>query len=759
MNIAFKKKQNIFVYSSVFLITLSLLSYMVLLARLFSVILSYNLVFLVVSFSVLGSGLSGIFTYIQLKEKKYIDTRKMTENLSTLLAISILGTVLVIFKLPYIRVYSLYALIGMIPFAIGGGIISIILKEFIELSSKLYVMDLIGLALGSIVIIRVMNIYGFMSSVVIITVVAIIASTQISIYFKEKKRLLAKSFFVILLLGVLVEGDFIKAIENGFSPYYSSPNTVMSYLKDTIEKPLNIPYSKWNAVSRTDILETTNQNEKKVVKDGRELSPIVKFGGDLNKVDYLKEQVNFVPFAIGKNDKTLVIGSGGGKDVLLALVGGSKDISAVEFNSSTIEAVERYKEFSGNIYNRPEVKLYIQDGRNFIQNSKEMYDNVYLSTGMPSAIENTKYSLSENYLFTEEAFKLYFDKLAENGKLSFRTNSTLDMTRIVNTGIKVLMDKGVKHKEISKYFTIINGESEINKHIHNEIINRPMIIFKKSPFNQEEITSLLNIVGQQNGFMIHCPNEEYEVFSQLENSDMIEAFNFNVAPINDNKPFFYNYSNIVPRELIFIGIILLIIWIIIKQKYIREKKESEISKYFIVIGMSFMLIEISFVQKTSLYFGSSITSLSSVLFSILVSSGIGCLLSGYKKIKVHICKSSLYLLCTSISVITTLFTINKIVLTTNEFNLGYKIITIFFVLLPMGMLMGIPFPIGIRKLKENVKNVDIVPLMWGVNGIFSVIGSIMAISISMKLGFNITIIVGSLLYLYLYIINPLRYEC
>lgn len=761
MKESIKKNNNILIYLSVFLITLSLFSFEILLTRLFSVILSHNLVFLVVSFAILGSGLGGIGSYHWLKKKRNLNTSKMLIKLSAFLALSMALTVMLVYRMPYISVYSLYALIGIVPFIIGGCIMAILFREFIDISSKIYFMDLAGSALGSIGIIKVMNSYGFMYSVVITTLVALGASILVATYFKDKKSIILKSLTFVLLVGALIDGGFLRDIEKGFSSYFSSPNTIISYLQGTTEKPLGISFSKWNAVSRTDVVDTTNPNEKIVVTDGGASAPILRFDGDLSKVEYLKKEVNFIPFAIGKNDKTLVIGSGGGKDVLLALLGKSKDISAVEINSSTIEAVNEFREFSGDIYGRSEVRTYVQDGRNFVENTKETYDNINLSMVMTNAIENTMYSLSENYLFTEEAFGKYLEKLNENGKLSFMTHSAFDMIRIVNTGIKVLMDNGINQEDITKHFIIVNGASENHRLSHGDMISMPMIVFKKDPFTQDEIKSLLDITSYQKRQLVHYPGGDYELFRQLRNKeisyeDMIESYGVNVKPINDNSPFFYNYTNFVPKEIIIIGALALVIWFIVKRKYYKERKTNEASKYFIVIGMAYMLIEIPFVQKTILYFGNPTIAFSSVLFIILISSGIGSLISGYGLVKKYTSKSPVYLLLTAVSVVTVLLVIDEVTLLTSDFVLSYKIMTMFITLLPMGILMGIPFPIGISKIKENIKKKDIVPLMWGANGIFSVIGSVLAVSFSMKFGFNVTIILGAVLYIYLYISNTLK---
>jgi len=752
--------RSMLIYPSVFLITLSLFSYEVLLTRLFSVILSFNLVFLVVSFSILGSGLGGVLVYRKLN-KYDIDINSLIGRYSLFLPFTMIISIMLIYKLPYIKLFTLYPLIGMIPFVIGGGLIAIVFKKFVEGSYKIYFMDLLGSALGSIIIINFMNMYGFLHSLIIISGISFLAAILISIYNKSIKLTTIKIMLFIVTIVLLFQHSIVLNLEKGFKSYFTSPNTLIDYLKRTDEKPLGITYTKWNAISRTDVIETTNPNEKIVVTDGGGSAPIIKFDGDLNKVAYLRSKTAFIPFAIGKNDKTLVIGSGGGKDVLLALLGGSKDITAVEINSSTIDAVNLYKNFSGNIYDRPEVKLYIKDGRNFIENTKDKYDNIYLAMVMTNAVENTMYSLSENYLFTEEAFKEYFNKLSENGKLSFMPHDGLDMARIINTGLKVLLDKGVNQSDITDYFVVVNGVSKEHLEQHDDMIMMPMVIFKKNPFTKEEISQVLDIVKEQGRQIVHYPGGEYPLFQKLSKNEisfneLLKTYGANVSPISDNKPFFYNYTNLIPGEIMFVGIGMGLTWLVIRRKFFKDGDIRKTSSYFILIGMAFMLVEIPIVQKATLYLGNPTLAFSSVLFSILLSSGLGSLMSGKGLVKKYLVDSSMYLLVASLSIITFLFSIDRVFTLTSNLELNIKFIVLSLTLLPMGILMGIPFPVGIKTFSNEIKDRELIPLMWGTNGIFSVIGSILAISISIKFGFNITIFIGAMLYLYLHIENPLK---
>ncbi|SHJ71560.1 spermidine synthase family protein [Tepidibacter formicigenes] len=162
-----------------------------------------------------------------------------------------------------------------------------------------------------------------------------------------------------------------------------------------------------------------------------------------------------------------------------------------------------------------------------------------------------------------------------------------------------------------------------------------------------------------------------------------------------------------------------------------------------------MLVEIPIIQKMVLYFGNPSLTFSIILFSILLSSGLGSLISGNKYVKRFTDNSYYYLLFTAITILIIGFSLNKIIEITNDYVMMQKMVIGFLIILPMGILMGIPFPTGISKLKNIYKEEDILPLMWGANGIFSVIGSLLAVALSIKFGFNSTIYIGAMIYLFL----------
>lgn len=747
-----------FMYFSIFFTTMSLFIYETLLTRLFSVILSYNLVFIVVSFAILGGGLGGILAYKILNKKK--GAEKILVISTVLLPISFLASISIMYFFPFTPTFLAYIPAALFPFILGGIITSIMFKEKSNNSSKLYLMDLLGSAIGSLLIIKLMNSFGFFKSVILVVILAIVPAIAICVFYKERQYIILSSSLLIIMGFLLPNNNLINTIGNKFYAYYTSPATVIESLKSSNEKA-EISFSKWDVISRTDVIDIKDKDEKIIVTDGGASAPIVKFNGDLESVQHLKSEVNSIAFSFGKNEKSLVIGSGGGKDVLFALLGGSKRVDAVEINPSTIEAVNKFKEFGGDVYNYPGVNLYNQDGRYFIENSKDKYDNIYLSMVMTNSIENTMYSLAEYYIFTQEALNQYFDHLSEDGKLTFMLHDTKDLMKVVNTGIKVLMDRGVQEKDVTKYFVIINGITKSEGAAHGSQVAMPLVIFKNKSFSQEEINSVVSAANMQNRDMIHYTGYEIEPYRSLATGKMnykqlIDNIGFNSKPISDNSPFFYNNSKFVPSEMLYIIAMILVIFSSIKKKYITKSEEKKASIYFAALGIGFMLVEIPMVQKMVLYFGSSSIAFSFVLFSLLVSSGIGSFISGTNIVRKLTSKLPLYILAAGIMIIINQLNLSYILNITRNWKMIYRFIIVFLSLFPMGFLMGMPFPSGIRRVGGIGNEESIVPLMYGINGIFSVLGSILAIVISMKFGFNVTIYTGAAIYILLFILNPLK---
>ncbi|OLS01971.1 spermidine synthase family protein [Tissierella creatinophila] len=733
----------------IFILSASLFLYEILITRLLSAMLLKHLVFFTISLSILGLGVGGFIAYRYTEKILY-------EKLSMLLGLSYIGTVMMIYRLPYIKVYALYALISSIPFIIGGMILSLVFLNNKEISNKLYFSDLLGSTLGSILIIPLMDNLGFMKTLFLITSLAVISNIILLSRTNHKKNRIVSGLVLVALMVLIFQGEILGELEYNFTAYFTSPTTVIEHLKIMDNPDVKVSYTKWDSISRTDVVDES-EDQKIIITDGGAGAPMLKFDGDLDKVEYLENEIEFLPFSIGDNEDTLLIGSGGGKDILLALLGGSKAIDAVEINPGTIDAALEFKDFNGDIYNQRGVNTYIDDGRNFIEKTEKKYNNIYLSMVMTNSVNNGGLSMSENYIYTKEAYRTYFEHLKDDGYLSFMFHDVQDMYKGINTGIEVLLDRGIKREDIPNHFVVVNNLTLDMAEEYQNFIDMPVVVFKKQQFTSKEIESISNKAMAQNRRIENIPGKVYiDVYykystGEIDLSDIYKGMPINTIPATDDKPFFFDFGKGIPLTLLGLFMIILSVTLVIYKKV----KESEIYKstlYFGTIGVGFMMIEIPLIQKSMLFLGNPTKSFSYVLFSLLLSCGIGSYYSNKKIFNIKIKHRQIIFMI--IPVLTILLQI-VIPIMISKYRIvgdGFKLLLLAGLLFPLGFFLGMAFPKGIAKLNAN-KQERYIPLMWGINGILSVMGSVLALIISMKLGFTVANLIGGLLYLSVFIFD------
>nr|WP_243456489.1 hypothetical protein [Mobilitalea sibirica] len=484
-----------------------------------------------------------------------------------------------------------------------------------------------------------------------------------------------------------------------------------------------------------------------------------KFDGNVENLEKYKSEISYLPFAIGENNKTLLIGTGGGSDVLYALAGGSQDITAVEINTSSIDAVKAFSEFNGNIYNRPEVKVFGEDGRNFVRKSKETYDLIFMSLVMTNTTQGMGYSLSENYIYTMEAMNDYLDSLNNNGKIAFLAHGINDFSKIIATALQTLSERGIPMNEIPNYMALISNVSVRHGGVE---LHSPTVIIKNKPFSMEE-SNEINKLATENGILtIFVPNVYEEgPFKKIKQGQMslneyIESFEINVIPATDDKPYFYNYYKGVPGILLFILIILIIGSFVMFTPFVIKNRATTQTTYFGLLGMGFMMIEVPLIQKFILYLGHPTLAFTFVLAGLLVGSGIG----GYFSHKIIFNKlKAFYLPAAMVAFINIilLLTLNLIFESTSNLALIARVLIAVILVMIQGFFMGMPFPRGIKLIGESGKK-EIVPVMWGVNGITSVIGSVLSTVLSMLIGFTGAMTVGIVVYVLVSFFNEVKFD-
>ncbi|AUS98824.1 spermine synthase [Clostridium thermosuccinogenes] len=748
---------------SIFFISVSLFVYQVVLTRLYSAVLSYHYVFLTTSFAILGLGIGSIIAYmIRKKGRKPIvklGKRKVAVNQedmkgqlnkgSIILAASYIIVFSLNYLLPFVNNMLIYIVLGTIPFLIGGYVYSILFTEFSGISGKLYFADLVGSGVGSVAVIFLLNNAGMFRTVLILSIIALLPALILPVSAKKIKAI-GYVLPLILVVGLILPVQYINSIEKNFNGILNNSKKTYGKLIKAGLSP-EIVFSEWNAFSRTDVIKIPQKPEDMILTiDGAANAPMYEFDGDVESLKKFEADSGFLPFTIGRNDKTLLIGPGGGRDVLYALARGSKEISAVEINTSSIDAVKAFGEYNGNIYNRPEVKVYGEDGRSFVQRSRDKYDLIFLSLVMTNTSQGMAYALSENYIYTVEAMKDYLNHLSDNGKIAFLAHDEDDLSKIVATAMQALNEKGIPLKDTPDYIALY---SQLIQQQHGGVaMHDPVIIIKNKPFTEDESKGLLETAKKNKIAPLYAPLvQEQGPLQQIKEAkislkDYVNGFKSNVTPATDNRPYFYNFGKGVPATLILILMVVAIGSIIMFTPFAIKSGNFKPTMYFSLLGIGFMMIETPLIQKFILYLGHPTLAFTFVLAALLVGSGIGGYLSNSRLFNRVI--GAFYLpsaMVAVISIILLLF-LGFIFEGTSGLNLTGRIIVASILVMLQGFFMGMPFPRGLKLIGESKKNV-IVPVMWGVNGVTSVIGSVLSVILSMTIGFTGALIAGAVIYL------------
>jgi spermidine synthase len=691
---------------------------------------------------------------------------------------SVLTMLIVIVKIPIFQNIYLTALLALFPFLFGGMFLATAFRLIPSRSSHIYAADLIGASIGSILIVTLLSLGGIKINLV----VAIIASLPACFFIFKESASKFKRFVFPFLTGSLLLMFIVNylGVSLGTIPLAGGSHKEMDHLLGHPAMEAGKVESRWSAFGRTDLVEVAdNPDEKVFFVDGTAGTAMYRFNRDPGTLDRpeFKHFSGYFPFEIlpaEKKKKVLIIGAGGGREVLVSLLGGAKEITAVEVNRDLIDLMKNYADFNGGIYNGyPGVKVVVEEGRNFIRSTRENYDIIMLSIPVTKTSRSPEgFALTENFLFTVESINDYLNRLKTDGQLIVVAHEDMEIFRLVFTTFSALKKRGISPAETMKHIYTVGPEVF------------PVFVLKKSPFTQQEAEKIHENMHKHN-YSTHASfipsikqathaiplgeeiyqehqmlNDALYLISQgkLSPDALLESANFDLKAVTDNDPFFYKFELGLPSILTFLLILSAIAmtcgWLI-KPGYLRESEAPGKNLLFLALfsslGIGFMLIEIPLIQKFILFLGQPAYSVAMLLFSLLVGAGIGSWLSG-------ILWESQTLLKLRVSVIIVGTLTGLYILFLDQvftFFLGtpfsVRIFVSFVLLLPLGLFLGMPFPLGVKLLDELGLELYI-PWMWGINGIGSVLGSTLAIALAISFGFSYALFLGIIFYFSLFII-------
>ena len=757
----------------VFVASFGVLSFEISLTRIFSVMLDYHYTFLVVSLALFGLGLGGVIAH-------YLSSKiSLKDNFSRLAILSIAFSFLITFltlltvSTPNLDV-GIQVFIMFLPFLVSGTLLAIVYKIFVSRSSILHFADLVGAALGSLAIVFFINWAGAPLAVLFVSIVTLVSSALFSLASQKKLILLIS---LLAIVGMSLFAQYSSNLWN-IQPAANQAKELSNFISNPSVGG-RIEASRWTSFGHVELVTSPAlPHEKVIFVDGGAGTSLYHFNGNFSDstdsiVPTLKNTTMYFPYYFANKNSSLVIGPGGGVDVLTALMAGVKQIDAVDVNPGIVDIVKEQAAYDGGIFTKySNVHVTVDDGRSYIRRTDQKYDVIMLDIPLTKTAQGTLgYSLAENYLFTTDSFIDYLNHLNDNGFLTIVAHDQLEIYKLVSTAFKVLESQGLGAKQIMERIAVIGSEDMMN---HDAL---PVFILKKTPIINSQ-AELMNTKATEMGFAtLYTPLivgiSKDTILTrisrgQMSINELVSTAPYNLNAPTDDSPFFYNFNIGLPSTLLALlaGAILLCIVVSVFYAAVRRRDEvtfrngtkiklkSKFSTFkwycFASLGFGFMVIEIALTQKFILFLGEPTSAIAVSLFSLLLAGGIGSLFSRkwlngkqYNAFKVS--------LIIAVLTIIYIFLLPFIFNATLSYSALIRFVISFALISPLGFLMGIPFPTILGYIKQEFEN-D-AAWMWCINGAFSVLAGVFALVIAMTFGFNSVLLLGALTYGSLFLIG------
>lgn len=697
------------------------------LTRLFSALYYPPYVFAVLSLAVLGIGLGAAAATWRAGLRRYRHV-PLYAALAGLCALAVLALAL------YAAVPGLQALLFLflisvtLPYLFIGMALAAIFSTDAADSPRLYLADLFGAGLGALLVIPALDSLGAVDGVML--AVAVFGAAGLVIRPGSISR--PSAAIVIVALAAMF-GNFELDMA-------SLPTD--KPIVESLAPGGRLVGTEWDSFARTDLVDPADGGPYHVYMDGAAGS--VMPPADDN--GFLLRDIGFFPFATEQPRRVFVVGPGGGLDVWFGLQSGADEIVAVEVNPASVSLVEEFGGYNGDLYGQPGVRVVMDEGRSVLRREGTKYDLISLSQVTTLAAERSGYALTENTVYTVEAFGDYLEHLNDGGQIAIKLYDEPTLTRALSTALAAFRVRGLSDAEAMGHvaaFLDPRPESPV-----------PLLLVRKSPYTREDVLSL-GAVAREVGFVpLFLPGAWAEppldaVESGAATFDEIAAQSgVDVSPTTDDRPFFYQFERGIPRGLTSLlwsmaAVVLLGGGLLYVRRGVTQMSLRLAPAYFAALGVGFIAVEIAIIQQTRLFLGHPTLAVTAVLTVLLIGGGAGSGLSG------RWAKPG-----ASIPAWPAAGVLLMLLLWVLAWPLlgGYflaavtpvRVLVTAAALLPLALLMGMPFPLGLRAVGRAGDRH--VALGWAVNGVMTVVGSVGAVTLAIVSGFGSVLVLGGVAY-------------
>jgi hypothetical protein len=750
------------------------------LTRLFSVVLFYHYAFLAISVTLLGLGAGGVFAYLRRERLLGWDTRRLASRISLLGAIATFAVLEIILHTPVrlhlsgssFRGLTILYISAGVPFFLTGVLLSVVFARNPQRISRLYGADLAGGALACLATVPLLNTIGAPNAIMLSAAIVAIASI---VWATQRNYRVMGGAAAIALLALIAANHSYRLVD-------------IIYAKGQHIHPKDVEFAEWNAISRVEV-DIYSDGARYIVIDADANTAIPNqdpfhWNSDAARIS-LTAAAPAICNVLRPRGTFAIIGPGGGIDVLRAVSAGSPKVTGIEINPSIVNDIMkgRYADYSHHLYQLPQVDIHVSDGRSFIRNSNDRYDVLQMTLVDTWASTSAgAFALSENSLYTVEAFKEYLEHLKPDGMVAitrWEFQQPREALRVVSVAMEALHQLGVSNPQA--HFLVIS-DGPLDKD------GRPVLVLaKRSPFTSDEeklVTDHIRARGQLT--ILYAPsmpraNAFNELIASNDPYGFAHAYKFNVAPVSDTAPFFFftlkvgqilnksvakgidwkvNVGIVVLGLVLLLSVLAVLAFLIIPLAVRGAQRQTLLPMmYFVAIGLGFILVEIAFIQRFVLFLGHPTYALTVVVFLLLLSSGAGSLLSHrWLHRPVH----RLWPLgLIVVALIAYGVVLPNLLPALVGVAFPLKLVISALLLVPLGFAMGMPFPSGLKGLARTDESESIsestsenaVEWAWAMNAASSVLGSVLAMVIALKFGLNVVLLCGAAAYVAAMLVN------
>ena len=756
------------------------------LTRLFSVVLFYHFAFLAISIALLGLGAGGVFAYMLKRWLAAIPARTLAMRLCITNAVTVLLVLEIVLHVPvalevsgsnFFRLTAIY-LAAAVPFFLTGVLFSVVFARESHRIPLLYGADLGGGALACLAVVPMLNWIGgpntiLAASAALTVAAAVWASSQTG---RRVAGALLAAF--LMLIAANLNDNLIDVV----------------YAKGMFRDPAWVEFARWNALSRVEV--DLQGQAKTVVIDADASTYIMNAEPEHWRDTGWERALMSAPPALANvlrpKGEFAIIGPGGGVDVLRAIANGSPSVTGIEINPIIANTIMRgrYATYSKHLYQRSDVHIQVTDGRSYLRSTTEQFDVVQMTlVDTWASTAAGAFALSENNLYTVEAFREYFQHLRPDGMIAitrWEFHEPREALRVVAVAMDALHRLGVANP--TRHF-IVASQGALDED------GIPVVVLaKKTPFTAAEESAVkAHLATYSDLHLLYLPSApERNPFADLIASNDPYAFArgyaYNVAPVNDNAPFFFftlKPGQILGNESlqagvdwkVNLGVLVLLLVLVISLVAVvaflilplalhggRTRQSPLPLLYFVAVGLGYILVEIAFIQRFVLFLGHPTYALTVVIFLLMLSSGVGSLFSRHWLPRTELAWMPITLVV--VALLLDVFFLPHWLAAWVGFAFDYRLLASAFLLVPLGFLMGMPFPTGLRALAAKpgveVPGLEVpaqsednaVEWAWAMNAAASVLGSVLAMVIAIQFGLTITLACGVAAYLLALLLLP-----